>query len=207
MEAYREINQETLRHSIQQLPQYQAPPSLWNRIEGNLDGQVSLKKAIEELPVYAPPAQLWAQIEQALDRPQQSKDTGVYRLSGRIRWWAAAAALVGIAAFGWWLVAADAAEVTTFAYSEELQTAPPVDPDWNEEDQIIQEVLQRAGTSAVADQQVVSQLKSEVNELDDARAEIMDMMKRYGEDEQLLKEVARIERARSKVAKQLAVLI
>lgn len=204
MESYQEKNKMTLREGIGALPAYSPPAELWDTIEAQLEGRENLQQAINELPQYTPPVRVWEQLETSLD--QQTAPAATMRsLSGWSYRWAAAAAVAGILTVGAWLfLRTDAPAMTSIVYSEETFTAPPIDTDWEAEENSFALVLQQVDQSPVADPGTVHRLKLEYHELTDAREEVEQMMHRYGEDIDLLQEIARIERERSKVIKELA---
>jgi hypothetical protein len=209
MDRYQEKNRKTLIEGVRSLPLHSPPPGLWNNIETQLDNRMRFQQAIDDLPQYAPPSRVWEQLEAALDQPAAgSKSLRIRRLISKpYRWAAVAAVACGLIAGVWLLFPADPAPLTSIVYSEETLTAPPVSSDWNTEESSFALVLQQVDQSPVADANTVQRLKLEYHELTDARQEVEDMMQRYGKDADLLKEVARIERERTKVIKELAAWI
>lgn len=207
MEAYLEKNKDTLSKAIADLPGYTPPANIWMAIDASLERQESIQTALHNLPQHRPPTVVWDQIEQQLDAAKPQKRPFTYRMLRGARPWIAAATLCGLALGTWWYLEAEPPAITTIAYSEEVQMQASFAADWNDEEEQIAFVIQKAERSPVADPQEVKRLKSEYNELTDARAEVEDMLNRYGEDESLLKEVARIERQRSQVIRELATWI
>jgi hypothetical protein len=207
MKEYLEKNKDTLIKAVAGLPVYPPPSHVWAGIERGLEQQEHLQRALANLPQHAAPAAIWDNIEQALDKPQQRPRSSLYRALRAYRPWIAAASLCGLAIGGWWLVDSESAPTTTIAFAEEVQMRANFAIDWNDEEEEIATVIARVEQSPLADPQVVTRLKREYHELNDARSEVEEMLKRYGQDEHLLKEVARIERERSQVIKELATWI
>lgn len=204
MEEYLEKNKATLSRAIAELPRYAPPSDAWRSIEKGLENEERMQNALRNLPQHAPPPAVWNEIEQQLDTPQTSKRPFPYRVLRGARPWIAAATLCGLALGTWWFMNAEPSEKMTIAVSEEVQMQVSFAADWNDEEEQIAFVIEKVEQSPIADPLEVRRLKSEYNELTDARAEVEDMLNRYGQDETLLKEVARIERQRSQVIKELA---
>lgn len=207
MEEYPEKNKSTLSRAIAGLPVHDAPTQLWGEIERSLAGQERMQSALRNLQQHTPPPMVWENIEQALDGKAKPKRPFVYRMLRGSRAWVAAAALCGLAVGTWWIINAEPPTKTTFAYGEEIQMQVGFAEDWNNEEDQIAFVMDKVERSPIADPLEVKRLKNEFDELTDARAEVEDMLNRYGEDESLLKEVARIERQRSQVIMELATWI
>lgn len=207
MKRYIEKNRQTLKKAVGQLPEYAAPERLWSEIAAGLDQQQEWRAAIRQLPVYSPPDRIWDQIDRELNRHSQ-KTSLVRRLRALPYRQLAAAVVTGLLIAGWWSVArVDEPVKTSISYSEEVQMPSATVSDWGEDDQVMSMVMQEADQSPIAERDIIQRLKSEFRELTDARTEVEEMLKRYGRNEDLLREIARIERARSLVVKELAASI
>lgn len=204
MKGFQEKNRKALIKGIQSLPEYEAPTYLWADIASGLDQEKKMHTALKELPQYSAPEKVWKGIANVLDR---SARPGIYRYVNRSARWAAAAVISGLLICSWWLIHRESSATTTFAYSEEIQMQSSIAEDWNTEDQTMSLVIQQATQSPIADPETVNRLKTEYQELTEARLEVEVMLEKYGKDEYLLKEVARIERERSQVIKELATWI
>lgn len=207
MKAYFEKNKETLAGAIADLPAYTAPDHIWDKLESSLENQERFRSALEQLPEHRPPPAVWENIDQALDVPVPGKHPFRYRLLQGTRSRIAAAILCGLAIGLWWFLNTEAPAKTSIVHSVEIQARVNFNEDWHDEESQIAAVMAQVERSAVANPQMVKRLKLEYTELTDARSEVEAMMERYGQDEGLLKEVARIERERSKVIKELAAWI
>lgn len=207
MDMYQEKNRDALVKGIRALPSYAPQEGLWDSIESKLEGQARFVLAVQELPQYTPPASVWQQLEADLEQ-KATPSRPIRRLWGKAYRWTAAAAVAGILVLCARLfISTDQPARTSFYYTEETLTAPSVENDWNAEQSSFTLVLQQVDRSTVADPNTVQRLKLEYYELTDAREEVEQMMQRYGEDVDLLQEIARIERERTKVIKELATWI
>ncbi|MEO0472965.1 MAG: hypothetical protein AAF206_25330, partial [Bacteroidota bacterium] len=96
----KEINRDSLKRAIEQLPEHQPEDHLWQSLEeelgvGEEQKRETLLAAIRRLPVYQTPAYIWQRIEGEL--PAQRRT--LYRWSMR----AAAAVIIGAIGFSLWL--------------------------------------------------------------------------------------------------------
>jgi hypothetical protein len=197
-----EQNKATLKKAILALPSYQPPEGLWNDIEQQLDDSAALDAAIETLPEYHPPAQVWENISEALEQPSPQPRLRV--LSSFFLSRAAAVAAVITAAFLGYLVI-DRENDATVSYAETTVIETEVRIDYQEDEPMIQMVSQNFEESPVAQQQEnYDHLLSELKELNQAKEAILDMIDSYGEDPQMIKELADIERSRTDVVMKMA---
>lgn len=170
-----EKNRESLRRALEQLPQHEPPADTWTGLCRRL--------SLEDLPAYTPPPAVWNELNGALDRQEQR--SGRIRRLTRFSAAASLALLLGLG--GWWYATADEPRVT-IAYSQETAPDYATEPDWHEEDALFDQAF------AELDDQSV---QLEWEELEQARRDIEEMMERYGDDPQLIRQLADIERDRS----------
>ncbi|MBV6653753.1 MAG: hypothetical protein KI786_08360 [Mameliella sp.] len=190
-----------LRSSIQALPEYAPPASNWQQIAATLDQdrqEAPLKEAIQSLPEYSPPERVWNEINREL-RPNRLKP--VYVVLARV------AAVMALAITGWWALKGDysAPTETTYAYAEEtVERSFEAVADWEDANQAMQFAVQEFKQDPVAQQlPAYSLLLSEWDELQSAKAEIKDMMDRYGADAQLIRQMSKIEKDRSGLVREM----
>lgn len=189
----------TLVQALQQLPEYTPQPALWDNIALALDQEDWLDEKLSQLPVYQAPASVWEQIDQQLDQPVGNKR---YHLP---RWWAAAAAVIVTALGIWWVITPKATEQISMTYDQETLDMALLEADWEQDEPDIQMVVQYFQASKVKELQPGNALlETEYQELNEARAEILLMMERYGKDASLIKQLSEIERERSKVIRKMA---
>ena len=79
--------------------------------------------------------------------------------------------------------------------------------DWEKDDAEIESVMQLAANSPLEHPQDFERLKADLEELNSARNELLELMEAYGKDPKVMKEIGEIERQRSAVVKQVVSLI
>lgn len=200
----KEYNRETLLAGIRELPRYNPPDHLWEVISHRLDTETVYQQALAGLPLYQAPDQVWTAIEKELDQEPAIRPGRKIRYFHPMRI-AAAVALLVLA--GWLVLGRINAPGYTLAYGEE--TIYPVQSGGDMDDQeLIRTLLWEAERSAVHTNPEFQALRSELDELDAARVEIEQMMKRYGkEDQALAVQLSDIEKHRTTVVKRMAVMI
>lgn len=200
-----EQNRATLKKAILALPSYQAPEGLWNDIAQQLDEEASsssFASVIDELPEYRPPAFVWENINQALEEPVSKPALKVLSSSFLTR---AAAVLLIIAASYLGYTLFNTGNEAKVSYAESTIMENPVEIDFQEDEPMIRMVSQAFEESPVARQQSdYDRLLGELKELDQARQDVLDMMESYGEDSQMIKELADIERSRTDIVMKMA---
>lgn len=200
----KEHNRKILKEAIRALPAYRPPEGVWEGISRELeqDSGQSLDSAIEELPEYQPPAFVWKNIEQEIKRPEAK----IRRLNP-VMWMTRVAAVALLIAAGWiwFLLDQPLQNKATISYGEVTVQASPVQLNFEEDEPMIKMVCQAFEDSPLAQQQNNYQsLLRELEELDQAKAEIVTFIEQYGEDAQMVKELADIERARTDVVMKMA---
>jgi hypothetical protein len=201
-----EQNRAVLKKAILALPSYHPPEGLWHDIEHILDEETSLtlNTVIKELPQYQPPVSVWNHISDYLDEPEVKKPRRLSVLSSSVLSKAAAVALILVSGYlALTLFTANGNE--RVRYAEGVIQSPVIDIDYQEDEPMIQMVSQAFEESPVARQQKeFSQLKSTLEELNEAKIVILEMIANYGEDPQMIKELADIERSRTDVVMKMA---
>ena len=196
-----ELNRKTLTDAIQQLPQYEAGEHVWGRISSELD----LKDAIHTLPQYAPPAEVWAGIENGIMATPSKR-----RRLRPLRIYVSAAASVALLIIaGLFIYNTNQTGNEAITYHKTIIEGQFVyENDWDEDDADLVAVVYMFKKDPVAKQASSYEgLLNEWEELNTAKAEIKEMMKKYGQDEQLISELGKIERNRSAIVKEMAIQI
>lgn len=197
---YQELNRNTLRRAIGELPGYAPEPDAWEAIELHLDqeGQdKQLRLATHQLPLYTPPPELWQQISGELEKKPVLR-----------AWWskpsmAAAAAVFGVLlSVGVWLYMSEDQGTQTLAYSTEMMDVTGFDDDSSEDEEAIAMVVSMV--EKMPDNENLHSLKTELKELNEAKAMLTETMSRYGKDAEMIRRLSKIERERSKIVKQMA---
>lgn len=198
-----ERNHQTLKNAIGQLPRYTPKASVWEGIEHHLDEdstQATLQDAIQQLPSYAPPAALWERIEADLNQPAVSR----LRVS-KTTWISIAAAMIfAVVSLVFWLnQTPEPEEHVQFVYAEAQQNA--INADWDDDEAVIENIAKAYAQRASFLQNEQSEtLLSDLEELNEAKVEIQNMMKKYGRDANLVQNIIEIERERTKIVKKMA---
>ena len=201
---YQEYNRNTLKEALSRLPEHQPPDNLWARIESGLEVEEQeevLQNALEELPAYSPPPSVWENIEKGLERQEKTP-----RLR-RLRWVAAASVAVLVA---WSIAYLSGGTQPRAVYSYGTEKANPgmLANNWDADEEAMNAVVEAFSRDPLAKrQQQYGRLLDEWQELEEARAEIKEIMELYGKDARLARQMGEIERERSKLAKAMAMTI
>lgn len=188
-----ERNRETLQRAIEQLRTYAPGEDLWARIDEQIDRSPQLP-GLEKLPSYAPPPQVWNTLSRTLDKEQGWQ----LRRRRYIRLGAVAAGLLLL--FSLLIPLGKPTAKISIAVHEEPADGIMVSADWHEEDERFDALLNHLATD---NEPAVNVLKVELEELTGARREVEEMLYRYGQDPQLIRQLGEIERERSDIYRQL----
>jgi hypothetical protein len=198
-----EKNKHILREAIQNLPRHEPEALVWLTIDAELDvfeKENDLQNTINELPVYSPSPSLWENIEGELDIDMKSTRRVVWlkRIS-------AVAATIAFLMIGNFMLNHDSTqEKVTVFYSQETVETDFLKQDWDEDDDAFQMVLAFCETkNIVCELPEFIVLKSELEELNDAREELKKALDNYGTDANLVAQLIRIEHDRSDVLKKM----
>jgi hypothetical protein len=195
----KEHNRETLQAAIRRLPQYAPAAPVWQRIEHQLENDLVFQDAVQSLPTYAPPVAVWQRIAAGLEKPVRMR-----RL--RPAWFGAAAAAVVLLAVGtyWWYTQTpELVEKVQLVYTETETRAAAFKADWDEDETDIA-ALTKVYAQRAALANLNESLLSELQELNQAKAAIKAMLTKYGNDPDLIRTIADLERQRSAIVKQMA---
>jgi len=196
-----EKNKHTLQEALTRLPQYEPPKQNWDYIVADLDLDVQApawKTQLKSLPSYAPPEAAWEQIAAELPAPSAKR----VRLWTR---WAAAAAVALLLTVGWWQNRNT--ETVQLSFSQEVISDQVMPEDWDQDEESIAEVMRLVANSPLENPADFDRLKEDLNELNQAKAELMALMEAYGRDPKVIREIGEIERQRSAVIKKVVTLI
>lgn len=202
----RELNKQILEKAIKELPQYSPPSEIWDRVEADLlvaeqDGDIA--QVAGSLPQYAPPAFIWDQIERQL--PANKSKARLIPLGVR-RVIAVAATAVGVI-FTVVLLNINRSD-TRITYSEEVIEEAVFVNDWNTDEEGFEVVLaELEGSEYYGQIPEVQELKYELEELNEAKADIESMMEQYGTDQEFIENMKEIEMERTELIKKLAAFI
>lgn len=204
-----ENQEQKLKEALQQLPQYHPAGSLWKSIAAELgceEKEEPLREALKRLPAYTPPSKVWQGIETALLTKAAPRPS----LRRFIAWAGSAAAALALL-FAIYHLRPNQDESSQMAYRHQTERAlsPTLyQADWDEDEAALQEVAARFVKAPVAQEHPQYELlREEWEELDEAKREVLEFMKRYGSDGALIRQLAAIERERSALARQMATQI
>ncbi len=199
MNKKHERHRNTLSDGLQQLPKYKPKEQVWANIAQELEmaaAENSLREAIRQLPTYEPSEAVWHKIESNWQPSTIRKIRWQHRL-------AVAASICLLAVFGWWLWPKNGATVKV-VYNTETMSATTFAIKWNEdEDAFVLLATLCEEQQFICEQPHFQTLQNELAELNTAKQEVQSAIERYGEQSRLLQQLARIERARSDVLKEM----
>lgn len=198
-----ERNKHTLDAAIKGLKQYDPPTELWSKINAVMDADRAINVRVEALPTHTPPSNLWNKIQESLPEKEAIKSTEpkVVPLWKKL---SIAASFLLVLSAGMWLFSRDYSDL------EYTVTTEKVNPKifrstWHEDDASFDVVIQEISTSPVlSKQEDVKRMLYEWQELQAARVEVEDMIRRYGNDAQVLDQIKDIELDRTVLIKKMA---
>jgi hypothetical protein len=211
--AVEEEQENKLQDALKKLPIYAAPSMNWKGIEGKLEDSEAKKRALEQeitqLPTYSPPISLWDSIEQELDSVPMNASV-LKPVFGLKTWqkYAIAALFMGcLLTFGvvfYQNATSVGNEKITIAYSEEKYDATPIKEDWDEDEAAFAKVEEICQQQAfLCEQPEVKTLKSELDELNEAKQSLKTALGQYGTDETVVAELVAVEKERTAVLKKI----
>ena len=194
----------SLKKAIAALPQYEAPPFVWDAIHTALENDQKdrlIQAAIPELETYKAPSVIWEQIEHTLNTPSEPKLKILWnrRILAGI-----AAGLLVLFSVGYVLWPKQM-ETATFTSTTEPVDQYLLEADWDTDEATFAQVIKmhEEYTATFNDQESLS-LKAELQELNEARKELKAAIELYGNDHELIRQLAALERDRTQVIKQMA---
>ena len=198
-------HREKLKKALNALPTYQPEESVWEGIRHQLDleeQQTKFQAALQSLPTYEPPAEVWTVIESGLEKNRHARV--------RIRWMrlgAAAAILAGLALALPWLSSFKNVTQIKIVYSEEIGSSV-LPSSWNEDEEAIALLVRTAEARPdFLPNDYHHLLMQELEELSSAKTELQEAIDLYGINDQLAREMAEIERARTDILEEMAAQI
>jgi hypothetical protein len=196
-----EKNRHILQALLRKLPAYQPPDDVWEGLENDLSSPAPLRLD-KTLPVYDPPDEVWEKIDAALTAPSFKT-----RPARRILPWLAGAA-ASLAALVWFLQPSaihGASEASvTFSYGKEIVDDALLARDWQQDEGAFG-MLERlcANSSFTCSNPDMNTLRTELDELTEARNTLENALGEYGTDADLISQLAEIERQRTTLLKKM----
>lgn len=201
-----EKNKDTLRNALDQLPSYPAPNEIWEQLEAELDREQTeqpLQVALRGLPSYDPPNMVWDKIEANL--PQTGRTSTLRPI---YRWLGVAAAIAALVLFSRPFFnepsSTSIAYQTSISYSTEVVDAQLLDRNWEDDESAFQEVDRLCKQHPfLCNIQDITDMRSELDELSNAKEALQTALGDYGTDQYLLKQMTKIELERTQLLKKL----
>lgn len=187
-----EKNYNNLRRALDQLPEYDAPELLWNDVNTSLNKEPEPSELGKQMPGYSPPSKVWNQLNRHLDEDRQKNN----RLSVIYRWTARAAAAIVIFAAGFLAATYDAGPEITYVYTQEANPTASFTSDWDDAESSFEDLMNRLNT---IDEPELNALRLELEELTAAKQEVEEMLAAYGQNAEVIRQLAEIESERSRV--------
>ncbi|WP_421828677.1 hypothetical protein [Larkinella sp.] len=190
------------KKALQQLPEHEPRPDLWDRIDADLRADETIDRALDDLPVFEPKADAWEHIAGKLEKPV------VRPLWKPVLRWTAAAAVAAVV-MGIWLVLQPASdEKVTIAYATEtVETELTVasQPLQSAVDQKVERFIneQCAQQTLVCQKPEVKELKQHLNDLSSRKEAVEQELLVFGNDPALVQAQIKIENERAEVTKEL----
>ncbi len=201
--------EQPLRQAIRNLPDHEPPASLWENIQEAVNEEnteAPLHKAISELPAYDPPNFVWEAIEAELE--ESPKQVGAERSIKVIPLWRRPAIAAGftalICAMAWLFFAPSDAEKISIAYSTVEMSTDFDDKEERRDEEAFELVMNEFNHQlAMGNDPYLEELKGELDDLDLAKKQLEKVIGAYGDDEELVQQITRIEHERSAVLKEM----
>lgn len=187
--------------AIQNLPEHEPRPDLWDRIDAELRTDAAIDRALDDLPVFEPKADAWEQIAENLET------TPARPLWKPVIGWVAAASAVLVA--GIWLIFQPVSnEKVTISYATEtvetewagLPESGPSSADQNVETFLEEQCEQQ---TVVCQKPEVKELKKHLDELNTRKSTVEEKLAVFGNDPVLVQAQIKIENERAEVTKEL----
>ncbi len=195
-----EHNKDILRKALDQMPSYVPPEELWDNIADGLeqegDSEEVLKEAVGKLPAHIPPVGVWNRLTKMLDDDDSRRKLRVVRRRQVLGWAAVGALLLSTAA---WLFY-EPGPTVHMQYAQETVQEFKLEMDWNSDESTfaqLEDIL-----SGVNDP-TINKLRLEYEELSTAHQDVEAMLVSYGQDPQLIRQMADIERERTDIYRQI----
>ncbi len=185
-----------LQDGLKKLPQYMPDEQVWEQI----DEQLHLHNALEQLPDYEPPEMVWENISTAI-APRVRFLKGWRRV-------AAVAAMLTLTVGAYWWTNNNSSISEEILYATETINNKLFEEDWNADEDGFQALAKLCSQKAFVCKEPGFQiLKGEIEELNEAKADIEAAMKRYGKQADFILKMKGIEQERSKVLKEMFAMI
>lgn len=194
-----EKNKASLQEAINRLPSYEPPLAVWEGIDKQL-GEIQQRSLLKQLPIYPPPAKVWNQINKGLEKAASSAQRQPLKAPSSSTWllWVArVAAAVFLFSAGY--VFANWKNQPKVSFAVRQEQSPPqgaVVADWNEEEERFQNIMDQLNN---LNDPKLNALRTELIELTKAKQEVEEMLRQYGRDNRVIRQLVEIETQRSQL--------
>jgi hypothetical protein len=222
----KELNQDTLKKALEQLPTYEPATTVWSAI----DMQLQISGLKNDLNQYAPPFFIWDSLEKQLELDNSElkiknlelstafnselnrelntsikplKKQGLLRQLN-LRKWAMAATIAGMVFTVFTVLKPKNTEGGDFKYSTETVDNQLIKNDWNDSEadfKMVEDFCQQQITAC--ETPVFKTLKHELDELNTAREDIKNAIGDFNSNADLIMQLRDIEQQRATVLKQI----
>lgn len=199
-----ERNHPILQAAIRKLPEHSAPPEIWDKIEDQLriDRQdLLIRSGIQKLPDYSAPVNTWDKIQAQLP-PKPVRP--LWLRSGKALRRIAAIGVI-LAGLAWLWTSRNAAPQAVYSSYQEKADPYLQQEDWDADEAAFSEVLQRFEQHQRVFQNPQNEaLRREFQVLEADRRELKEAINTYGKSPELIRQLAGLERSRTKIIKEMA---
>lgn len=198
-----EHNKDILKKAIKLLPSYEAPQAVWKQLNEQLqDAQSTV--LLEQLPTYSPPSEVWNQINKHLGQANKTKEAQrpirqIYA-NWRMRAASVAAAVLLFSAGYFFASWQGDPKVSMAIRQEQGSSIGAVKVDWNDEEDRFQYIMNQLEN---INDPKLNMLRAELEDLSKAKQEVEQMLREYGQDNHVIRQLAEIETQRSQVYRQV----
>lgn len=195
-----EHNKDNLERALEQMRTYEPPLGLWDQISAGMEeagqDQQVLNEAVDRLPSYTPPVGVWNRLTRVLDQDTNRQKLQVVRRRQFMAWAAVVALLISATAWLWY----EPGPKVSLQYAQETVKEFSAAQDWNLDEPTFAKMEDLL--SGVNDPEI-NQLRLEYEELSTAHQDVEAMLVSYGQDPQLIRQMADIERERTDIYRQI----
>ncbi len=196
-----ELNRNTLKKALMQLPNYEAPTQVWDRIETTIDNNKNFKNTLSGIQTYRAPEGAWEEIVSKIDSDEENEIIAKPKIRPlALMKYAAVMIPLFLLSIGLWKYLDKDYEMSyDVAYIEDVQSLV------NLEDQQLVGHLKllyqkQMGINTTPYKQL---LWTNLNDIEKAKSELKRQIGSFGEEENLLIMLRRLENEESEVLQKM----
>jgi hypothetical protein len=183
------------------LPEFEPNPMLWSSIRNGLDFDEILAEKIDNLPEFEPKTDSWVMISSALELEKSTPKVLSFKT---FRWAASVAILIGVV---WFFIPQKEEVVITYSIEKRVDFVAEneiVKSD-EEAEAFINQYCDAAQNLCLKPE--IKELRSELAILNQNQSQIEEQISRFGDDPDLVKAQIKVINHRSKITKELILLL